>query len=815
MDAAAPPSLAPAVLRYRRTPAIVAALYLAVLTTPWILTCVFGRLKPVDPLESISAKAANDDGRWTIAVAVLNALAMLFSLPAIYALLARAVVVNSQRRRDDQTLNARQLFGLADGRFLAGTFNDHQGSGDRSSVAFWGGMLVIIAIVLPPIRSAFVNQNIAFLGYAPETLVYPPGTHDTYKDKINDRHPKPWVSFKIGTDATLSQITRGNNNNAVVLAKTRLAFASSHPAEWLPLAPRDPETGLIYASALSANTSTGMYRQLGLRLDTTASCVRRPNLDAHTGCESTWNGTYTMNYANNGLKVSVCMDTSTYWKDAEYAQEDRNALLQQLKEIALIDVMPTDPDDGTILTDEMFTIECRANTSLGHFELGNTLNGGRAGPLLRTVPTTRELRAAGFVYKSDTQRTTPEKPDFTGLSDVSDYNWTPDHSSGSSGGPLWLMMQALFGAGSYFSIAQFPSDDTTNDQYVDHAICQAASVLPFSRLYSEWNLNNFACAPSHFTADYRTTASAAAATNRLLRYHLLPKLVTNGTNKSEILPISMYLANRALLETTAMFGGPGVSGTTVLPVEVWNAPALEVHGVYVPLWAMIIISTLVGLQVLGILVLLRYIYTVPTWTATLDAMAIARVAYQLQDGGAIGRIWMEDVDVEKLEKVDGLVGVVEPAGDLEERRRAARGVPPDVSVWRRPDEPAATNANNRTSNISTSPSTRVGEVDGGFEQMELELVDTYRSDVLPPPRVSESFEQLGDQRHAVDDNASETPAPAADDGRVSPPAYTARRETEPPAYSSGLTKDDYKLQVGATGLIKRSLVRERKPVVQD
>ncbi|KAK3695740.1 hypothetical protein B0T22DRAFT_438693 [Podospora appendiculata] len=625
MVAAAPPSLAPAVLRYRRTSVIIAVLYLAVLIIPWILTCAFGRLKPVDELKSILPYRAIDDGRWTIAVAVLNAVAMLASLPAIYSLLARAAVVTSQRRRDGQSLNARQLFGLADGGFLVGMVNDHPRDSARSRLTFLGGMLIVIAIVLPPIRSGLVNQSVAVLGYAPETK--------------NDESPNSWTAFKIGTDATLGQITSGEHDQThspTVIAKTRLAIASSHPAEWLPLAPRDPETGLFFASALPANTSTGMYRQHGLRMNSTASCVRKPLLKATFECQG--NGTFWTRYENNGLTVHVCLRTPIWWKSAFYLQDERASMSQELNETVVLSV---------------------ATTTLGLFELGNTFNSGKAGPLLRAIPEYHELRATGFVYPTDYYRDTPDKPYFTGLSDVNYDAWTQDYSSGDRLGPLASTMRALFARGSYFSIA--------------HSLCRAAPIL----------------------------------------------------------------------------------------------------------------------------ILLYYIYTVPTWTATLDAMAIARISHQLQDNGAIGRIWLQDVAVDKLEHVDGLIGVVESPEQAEEGRSAAL-LSADDSVWIRPNVTVASrslaaNTIDRTSNISTSPSP--GEVDSGFEQMEL---DTYRSDVLPP-----TLPQTSPSEHGQDDHD----AP--------PPGYTARRETEPPAYSSGVTGDDYRLQVGATGLINRGLAKKHAPKPQD
>lgn len=42
-----------------------------------------------------------------------------------------------------------------------------------------------------------------------------------------------------------------------------------------------------------------------------------------------------------------------------------------------------------------------------------------------------------------------------------------------------------------------------------------------------------------------------------------------------------------------------------------------------------------ALQAVGILGLVWYIYRAPTWTTTLDAMAIARITHQIKDDGLI------------------------------------------------------------------------------------------------------------------------------------------------------------------------------------
>jgi hypothetical protein len=72
-------------------------------------------------------------------------------------------------------------------------------------------------------------------------------------------------------------------------------------------------------------------------------------------------------------------------------------------------------------------------------------------------------------------------------------------------------------------------------------------------------------------------------------------------------------------------------------------------------------SLLIGLQLLGLLRLTWYIYHVPSWTGTLDAMAMARIGARLGQQGLLlndGVSGDRERDARALHKVDGLIGVV-------------------------------------------------------------------------------------------------------------------------------------------------------------
>lgn len=55
--------------------------------------------------------------------------------------------------------------------------------------------------------------------------------------------------------------------------------------------------------------------------------------------------------------------------------------------------------------------------------------------------------------------------------------------------------------------------------------------------------------------------------------------------------------------------------------------------------------------------LVWYIYTIPTWTPQLNALAVAQMAQSIPEGHLPPMGPISDAEMRKLEKLDGLVGV--------------------------------------------------------------------------------------------------------------------------------------------------------------
>lgn len=131
------------------------------------------------------------------------------------------------------------------------------------------------------------------------------------------------------------------------------------------------------------------------------------------------------------------------------------------------------------------------------------------------------------------------------------------------------------------------------------------------------------------------------------------------TNAESLLQTSLYTANRALLT----FYSPNVDSQTMYDSSfrgriVYTSPGQSIQKPIVSTAAVIVLSMLIGLQLVGLAFLAWYIYRVPTWVDALDAMAIARIGASVKQHDVlppIGPVTQKDRDA--LESVDGLVGI--------------------------------------------------------------------------------------------------------------------------------------------------------------
>lgn len=75
------------------------------------------------------------------------------------------------------------------------------------------------------------------------------------------------------------------------------------------------------------------------------------------------------------------------------------------------------------------------------------------------------------------------------------------------------------------------------------------------------------------------------------------------------------------------------------------------------------ISVLILLEVVGLVAMVRYINSVPMWTSSLDAMAVASIARAMGEGDVPPICPFSEMDKDRLRGVGALVGIVDDGSE--------------------------------------------------------------------------------------------------------------------------------------------------------
>ncbi|KAH6855474.1 hypothetical protein B0I37DRAFT_423913 [Chaetomium sp. MPI-CAGE-AT-0009] len=415
----------------------------------------------------------------------------------------------------------------------------------------------------------------------------------------------------------------------LAVEKTRHALINAFPTEWTATAWNDraqSRRGRYFASSLARDTTTGMYRQHALRMNSSSTCDEIPAAEFPVPCPR-----FATSYDNANLTVRIC---TMYITESSRRYSNR-------------------------------TLRCVGDTSMGYFELGNSFNGGKFGPLLSSFRLSG--RSTRREFTDNVRR--PKYPLDSyllddGIDPLWDYGTEIPSPGGGLRGPLALAAHAMFGAGSFFELAQ--SITEPNDT-LSQNLCQL-SPIPFQR--TDKYLAR--CDPQDTSTNW-FTVSDLPTPGRFAdpdgwangRVDALISVIYETSNKSTgVIAAAMYLANKATLEVAAGPGSRGFRRWTVEPNQIWRAEGIAIRTHVMSTVGLAVVSMLLGLQVAGILALVCYIYSVPTWTATLNAMAVARITRQLADRDErflrSDSLWKPTPEeFRQMENTDALVGLVE------------------------------------------------------------------------------------------------------------------------------------------------------------
>ncbi|KAK4183199.1 hypothetical protein QBC35DRAFT_508491 [Podospora australis] len=741
-------------LRYFRfkTTVLAVLVYLTILITPWILTVTIAS-RPIwlkkgsyyEPPDYNSVVRQETADKYMRAIQILDSITSVIAIPFIIALLGRAAVVYSQRSRVMRQLSAGQLFALADGRW----FSTRLGTFTVFSVA-----LIFVALPLPLLRSLLVTTKTVPI--------------------LSDRKWR-YQSDKYMIGQHADPISIQYTRQFSVVEDVRHALAASQPLDgWAPSSWPD-----LFYSSIPSGAHTGMFRTHALRYNTSVECKNSTTFNptsvtfpSSCGGEGSFKGQWrTAAYYD----LEVCAPGPhgiSPWKNVTDRQDIEEEVFIRL-------TFPRDfgDGDGDRWGNFEYIHHCTAKTTRGPFELPNYHNNGTAGPLIDKIP---EITGD------------EDKSWHMGELDTSGYHssmydqWYEDPYQDSydpqlyAAGPLMTSTLALFGNTSFLNTMNFTSSSNPNGTATTFEafrnLCVTGSI-PFGRWEFENTCGGLMQKDPSRVADYQL--------RNLLDNWYAAFLLNQPQNW---LGRAANLANRATLKNALL--------RSTYKNRVYFAPKVDLKIPDVSLGAIIAISIVLGLQVLGIVLLLVFIFSAPTWTERLDALAIARIAARLDDGGqtaALGLRHVKRSERKYLNEVDALVGVAAPDQA-------------DVAVAQAAPRAALANAQPPQYPVGTSRTTAVNGVELDELPSRVPPSQQATQDVDTSTTTDTATAAAAANNNNNDNNNEHPPIPSYDELQADeePPAYR-RNVTEPasrPAYHPTV-------MIGGTGAVTR--VSRKKP----
>lgn len=367
-----------AVASFRKRLLLFTSLYLVLIIITWVLTC-FQAKRPFLLLKSISGAQydlekygiqqshADIATRLSYGLDVLTLAAALMALPVIYAMLARAAVVNAMRTRKGKTkLNLGQLFALADGRFVSTGLVPRTHS-YFTLFAFLAAVLVCLTFTQPIVRAATVDvawNPFQAAGYSSYTRV-------TKEEATIER----WAKEAVGSSPPFTAVAFVNS--PIVVSKIRDTLIGMESVGWQHDSWRDQSRGKYFQTLLPNDTDTGLFRQVALRFDSDHNCTAITDNQYPSTCEG-----LEFPYRHTNLTARICVTRSggvdisrSPWDDripSSYDDHEYSNLQRVVEEIyVLANYTVSNPDEVWY---NGFGFRCQANTTLAYFELPNDTN---------------------------------------------------------------------------------------------------------------------------------------------------------------------------------------------------------------------------------------------------------------------------------------------------------------------------------------------------------------------------------------------------------------------------------------------------------
>lgn len=653
---------------------------------------------------------------WRITVAVTNAIAALVTVPILSTALSQAVVVFCQRGKQEEFLGVRGMFVLSDRGWTnipilwntlrnAASRDAGESKRDRKSSGLFllrATGLILLGATYQPVYQILVRiETISVTTRSDVRYV------NGWLGYYSDQYPKV-----VGVDmepAQMALIPQAHIRNRIVADLGTISVDGVQPNLWrdnvtaeVPKistfesqiqtlaqmletdgVPEVPKLAFFVAS-LPAGSATGVLREHLMRLNSSIKCeeIDRSAMPSPCPGPRPFTASLTRGIQTN---ISVCIPgnyTASPWTLSRNRQEHVEDMYIDIWDTAYAPFGGTWASDFGNLTS---TMHCAARTTRGFFELGNAQNRNTYGPVLANWPSKDRMErdfndwTANGRYVPSEEYVWTSLPRFLLTQSRDNYEGRPlydpqEYFDGGrqTPGPLTMSALALFGNGSWldtvlkYTANMSYTDNTNKGTDLWQSTCRG---MPFGRLRS-MGINGLMGYRGHdfvsacrFQEDDNLIDRPNSYDDLMLLAH---DLVTHFSvskdlgliNAENLWSISMFVANRALLT----FFSPDVDPYNFLSNgrQIYTSPGVLVQKPVLSNAAIIVLSILISLQLLGLACLVRYIRSAPTWSSQLDSMALVRIGATLGERGVlppIGPVEKEDYAV--LETVQALVGIVE------------------------------------------------------------------------------------------------------------------------------------------------------------
>lgn len=609
---------------------------------------------------------------------------IILCFPVLSALLTRAAVVYSQRYRTDQNhhLTVRQLFALADQGWYNLLLVLQKPA--ISGLLVFGWLLLAVALVLPIVRSALVTQNAVTLSLdyqqyhvnstivgasqAPGLLVTIQGSSilDNTRAKLQSTtggyESQLWPLCQTAIPSLYWDVHCGftylpYNNTQSVLNSYWEAATEPNSYDNGGVAP-------MFAASLQAGSTTGSAPNgYALGLQSGAKCEASYPDEFSSNCTraaAETNGWNTSIFIEQQIRIDICVPSSNNgsfwgvvngsspWKPYDFVEDIYIGIQEQMQSDGYIYEMwaksgtQADYDEGDeIGTGTTLWAHCQLDTSLSYFLLGNDSSNGVPSPFLDNLPS-----------------------DFL----VPSYVAEGADTSSPALGPLMTTAQALFGNNSWFDmLSTFVSDnsstngvDGTTELVILTLLCQSMPLNRASYFTASTSVPNWC---DGFLTKGAGTTIPADLLRAFFAIFDIPRLGRAALNTGA------FFANDYLLSAALPYDGDNYEASIDYNYlyhfdSYTTAPRVPVLANTA---ALVVVTVLIAIQGLAILALLAVIYSVPVWTHTLDALALAglgaqlaeRVVFHAADSWGADTLRPSVLDADSRKELFGLNGLID------------------------------------------------------------------------------------------------------------------------------------------------------------